>query len=136
MILKTIREILVADASVNAIVAGRIYPDVLKEGTTLPAIFAYSVHEDAFDCIDTGFTGFYRARVRVETVAGTRDAAESLHSLVQSALNVGRGVYTSTEVHGVSQATGRTHLVDRPYDGSDRWRYRTVQSFDFSYSEI
>lgn len=122
-----------ADANVTALVGTRIYADFVPEDSPKPAIFMYISSEDAEDCLE-GMVDFADARVRIECVGLTRESSDDVCNAVRTALNALLAThYPNTSIQGITQATGKVHLVDIPNDGTDRWQFRTSQSFNITY---
>jgi hypothetical protein len=81
-----LRAVLLADAPVNAVVAGRIYPGLLPQAPTTPAIVYQRVTGD-HPVNQDGAGGPDRVRVQVDLWAPTFDAVASLRDKVLAALN-------------------------------------------------
>jgi len=129
-----IRYILANDPDVSAVVGDRIYPDWLCQDAVMPAITLWAVSSTPFDTMSGGM-GMEKSRVRVECISQSRANSDSLWLLVNKALSkvLHKGNYGGIQVCSISQGTGSYQMADRPYDGSDRWLYRTIQSFDINY---
>ena len=122
-----------ADAGVTALVGQRVYGDFAPEDVKKPCIYMYITSEDAEDCLD-GMVDFADARLRIECVGTSRESADVTCNAVRTALNaLLQTNYAGTSIQGISQATGKVHLVDIPNDGTDRWQFRTSQSFNITY---
>lgn len=122
-----------ADAGVSALVGTRVYADFAPEDVQKPCIFMYITSEDPEDSI-VGMVDFSAARVRIECAGATRESADNVSQAVTVALNnLLSTSYSGTDIQGISQATGKIHLVDIPNDGTDRWQFRTSQSFEITY---
>ena len=132
-ILPAVVSILKSDAGVTALVGSKVYGDFMPEDVQKPALLAYITSEVAENCFD-GFVGFENARVRVEAYGLTSESADEVAESARNALNGLIGTYYGTPIKGVSQATGKIHLVDIPNDGTDRWQFRTAQSFEIAYN--
>ena len=132
-VLPAVVSILKADASLGALVGSRIYGDFMPEDIQKPAVLAYITSEVAENCFD-GFVGFENARVRVEAYGLTRESADDVIEAARQSLNGILGTYSGVPIKGVAQATGKIHLVDIPNDGTDRWQFRTAQSFEIAYN--
>ena len=129
-----VRNILLADASVAALVGDRIYPDWVAQASPMPCIVLWTTYSDARDLLN-GAMGFENSTVRVECIGLTRAQADDLMLLVNPALvkNPKRGMFGGVHVDSITQSSGTMQMADRPYDGSDRWLYRTIQSFKVNY---
>ena len=122
-----------ANSSVTALVGSRVYADFAPEDVQKPCVYMYITSEDAEDCLE-GMVNFADARVRIECVGTSRESADSVCNAVRTALNgLLQAGYPNTTIQGISQATGKLHLVDIPNDGTDRWQFRTSQSFNVTY---
>ena len=134
-ILPAVVSILKNDAGVQLACSSRVYADVMPEDVEKPAILLYTTSEDAEDCLG-GFIGFENARLRIEAYGLTRGSAEDTMESARQALNGLIGTFEGVPIKGISQATGKMHVVDIPNDGTDRWQFRTIQSFEISYNSF
>ncbi len=121
------------NTGVTDLVGSRVYADFAPEDSQKPCIFMYITSEDPLDSI-VGFLDFSEARLRIECVGTSREDADNVSDAVRNALNdlLASG-YPNSSIQGISQATGKIHLVDIPNDGTDRWQFRTSQSFSITY---
>lgn len=129
-----IRQMLIGDPEVSAVVGDRVYPDWFKQDTQMPAICMWTISSKPFACMDGGL-GIEASLVRVECLSRTRSEADSLWLKTNKALTRQnkKGLYGGVMVQSLTQSTGSYHMADRPYDGSDKWIYRTIQSFEIYY---
>lgn len=129
-----IRHMLVTDPAVSAIVGDRVYPDWLKQDTVMPSIALWTVSSTAYDVMDGGL-GIEKSNVRLECISQSRSESDALWLAANAALvrTNKKGLYNGVRVQSMTQSTGSYHMADRPMDGSDRWVYRTIQSFDIYY---
>ncbi len=132
-ILPAIVAIFKADATLTSIVGDRIFGDFMPEDTQKPSLLVFITSEVSENCL-AGFVGFEDARVRVEAYGLTRESSDAVAEAARMSLNGKLGVYSGVPIKCISQATGKLHLVDIPIDGSDRWQFRTAQSFEISYN--
>lgn len=123
------------DATVTGLVGTRVYPDFLPEDSQKPAVIAYVSTEVSENVID-GFLGFETATIRVEAYGRSRSEADGVIQAARMSLNGMFGVVNGTPIKSLSQNTGILHLIDKPNDGTDRWQFRSVQSFDVSYNSF
>lgn len=123
------------DAATVALVGSRVFIDVLPQDTQKPAILVYVSTETSEDCL-SGFVGFEMCTLRVEAYGRSREEADAAVQAARLSLNGLIGVVNGVHIRGVGQNTGVIHLVDKPNDGTDRWQYRSVQSFDVSYNSF
>lgn len=119
----------------TSVVGSRVYADVMPEDVEKPAILLYVTSENAEDCLG-GFVGYEVARVRVEAYGNSRSMADGALEQARQSLNGYTGVAVTLPIKGVSQATGKIDLVDKPNDGTDRWLFRTVQNFLVTYNSF
>lgn len=129
-----VRDILINSPEVSSLVGDRIYPDYLKQDTQMPSCVLWTISANAYDCFDGGM-GFEKGRIRFESVAHTRQQADQIWLAANKALTkeLKRGVHAGVLVDGITQSTGVFHMADRPADGSDRWLYRSIQTFEITY---
>jgi hypothetical protein len=82
---ETLRAALVASPAVVAIVVGRIFPNVIKQGTTMPAL-RYTVVDDLPWNTLPGVVTRRRARVQVDAYAKKYLDAHALAAAVEGAV--------------------------------------------------
>ena len=117
------------NAGVAALVSDRIFPQLMKEGTTLPAI-TFQFISGFRQLVLQGKSGYARPRIQVdcwalsEDPAGGYDKAKAVANAVRLALDGFAGV-----VSGVSIRSA-TLLNEQDFD-ADEGRIRRV-SLDFS----
>lgn len=87
---ETLRSALVADAAVVACVSGRIFPNVIKQGVTMPAVRYFVVDELPWNTLDGGITR-RGARVQVDAYARTYLAAQGLADALEGAVRALNG---------------------------------------------
>lgn len=86
MIIDGLRTVLIADAGINALVAGRVWPQTAPQRATLPLILLYRQHEDHnLTLTDTG--GLVFADFEIDCLATTPASATSLAELVSAVLD-------------------------------------------------
>ena len=132
-VIPAIISIFKADTDLTTLVESRVYADVMPEDVQKPAVLAYITSETAEDCLG-GFVGFENARIRVEAYGLTRKSADIALEAARQSLNGVIGTYAGIPIKGISQSTGKLNLVDIPNDGTDRWQFRSAQSFEISYN--
>ena len=136
-ILPTLIAVAKNDATVLSVSGGRVFADYIPEGSDKPSAILYTTYEDAYDCL-TEFFPIATATVRFESYGESREQANDLADAIEDSLNGYRGRISGDDifVNGVKRQTGKIHLVDIPHDGTDNWQFRTVQSFDVSYTKV
>jgi hypothetical protein len=124
-----VRALLVNDPAVSSLVGTRVYPDILPQKPTVPAMVlqAWFVRDAA---TTAGASGFELHRVQLDAYAETREAADALMSAAANALDP-RAPHSGTFVWDSVRITARQDTgAGRPtYDGQDTKLYR--RSMDF-----
>lgn len=95
-----IRHRLVNDATVSALVATRVYPQVLPQSPTLPAV-VYNVLSDTPSDDISGNAGLFKAEIQFDCFATTQLAAEALDEKIRLSLQGYRGTHLSVEIRGI-----------------------------------
>lgn len=92
-----VRTLLLSDAAIAALVGTRVYPTILPQASTFPAITYQRISRIpvADHLSDVG--ALARPRVQVDSWAGTRDGAEALGEAVRRKLNGYRGPVAGSE---------------------------------------
>lgn len=122
-------------ATITALVgsgtAARIFPDDLKQGTSLPALTIGEVGGDQERSL-TGPVTPVHAIVEVFAYGATRAAANNLSEAVRVAISGSdqRQNWGSTHVAEVTVSNYRETGIDEPQDGSDSKRYWTRMIYD------
>ena len=135
---EAVRGFLVADAGVLALVAARVYPDVLPQGYTVTtgAALTYEVISTVHDHMINGLAGIARARVEMAAFAGTRAAANALAEAVRASDLAGTtGTVGGIVFESVMLESGVQSLEESPTDGSQEHRYVTVFDYLIAYQE-
>ena len=97
-----IRSVLVADASVDALVDGRIYPWMRQQGSVFPAI-VYELDDTEPSEGLGGHLDLTRVTITINSIAETYSAAKELASDVRAAMNgytgTSEGVVIKSVIH-------------------------------------
>ena len=117
--------------------AARIYPDVPRQGATLPfLVLAETVGGQSWETIGGDPSGMAEAVFQVWAFDNDRGDANDLAEAVRLAgpLQGYRGAMGSTKVR-VTSPEGRFAGADLPKDSSDRKRYYCRRNFHLFYDE-
>tara|TARA_R110000824_G_scaffold133430_2_gene296190 strand:+ start:4062 stop:4472 length:411 start_codon:yes stop_codon:yes gene_type:complete len=82
---KGLRAILIADGTVNGLVASRIYPQRRPTGSSLPALTYQTVHQEITEALAEQ-AGLRRSRVSIECTDDTYGDTKTLRNAVTAAL--------------------------------------------------
>lgn len=110
MMLSDLRTFLLADGTVAGLVATRIYPSVLPQAPTLPAI-TYSTISAVRDHTMAGPDGLPSKRIQIDAWGSTFAQVAALADAIRERLDGHLGAMGSTEVKGVFASTER-HLYE------------------------
>ena len=118
-----LRLLLTSDAGVAALVAERVYTEVLPQGPTVPAVVFTEVAGDEDLALD-GPTSTSTRRVQIDSWARTRAEATALGLAVKMVLAGHAGAAAGLEVQG-------TFLLAERWDfDAETSLYRTSQDFE------
>jgi hypothetical protein len=120
---KYLRRLLVEDPGVAALVAGRVYTEVLPQAPKVPAVVFTVVSGDEDYALD-GPTGVSVRRVQVDSWASKREEATSLGLAVRSVLSGHAGAADGLEVQSVFL------LAERWDFDAETGHYRTGQDWE------
>ena len=135
---EAVRGFLVADAGVLALVASRIYPDILPQGYTVATggALTYTVISTVHDHLINGLSGIARSRIEFAAFAGTRAASNAIAEAVRASDLVGTtGTVGGVSFESVMIEDGVETLEESPTDGSQEHRYLTVFDYLIAYQE-
>ena len=127
-----VRAVLTA-ASVDSTATGGIFPDVLPQGCTYPAI-RYALTTDISFGHLSGKSSFAEAIINIDCYALTRLAATSLADLVKIALDRYSGTVSGINIARAYVGVG-THAFREPADKSDLGVYRANRDYRIFYVE-
>jgi hypothetical protein len=133
-----VRGFLIADAGVLALVASRIYPDVLPQGYSVASggALTYTIIDTIHDHLINGLSGIARSRVEFAAFASTRSGANAIAEAVRVSGLVGTtGAVGDVFFESVRLEEGVQTLDERPTDGSQEHRYITVFDYLIAYQE-
>lgn len=125
---EAVAKYLLTQTAITDLVGTRIYPDVLPEACTLPAI-VYSEISDNDNYHLSGVCTAAECRVQIDCYGATRASANAVGRKVREIIGNG----TSREMGGMQvlschSENGHT-MQEQPVNGTDNWRY--VRSRDF-----
>jgi len=133
-----IRGYLAANAGVAALVATRIYPDVLPQGYTIKngGALTYTVIDTVHDHFINGISGIARSRIEFAAFASTRAGANLIAESVRTSdLQGYTGAIGGIEICSVMISGGIQTLDERPTDGSQEHRYTTIFDYMIAHQE-
>jgi len=133
-----VRGFLAANAGVAAVVASRIYPDVLPQGYSVATggALTYTVIDTIHDHLINGLSGIARSRIEFAAFAGTRAGANAIAEAVRASGLVGTvGVVGGIFIESVMLDSGIQTLDERPTDGTQEHRYITVFDYLIAHQE-
>lgn len=93
-----LKSALTADATVNGLVSGRIYPEIMPHDVTYPAI-SYQRISTVRNQFLTGIDGFTQVRIQVDCWDSSYSGVKTLASAVKGALDGVRALGSTTVYH-------------------------------------
>lgn len=130
---KDIRTYLQTQSDVTAIIGTRMFPRVLPQGESLPAI-VFSLVTSTSEHKITGASSGVRAIVQLDCYAETHIAANDLSEKVRLALHGYSGTAGSSTI-GSSLLENKREMFDAPTDGSDVPAYRVMMEWEIWHNE-
>lgn len=108
----------------------RVFADVLESGATLPAIVVNVKDTASEEDLNTS-NRLLHPTIDVLAYGNSRSEANALAKAIRdSALPADlRGIVEGMDFKEVTLVAGPKELMDRPLDGTDRWRKLTLQTF-------
>lgn len=92
-----LRSALVADGTVNGLIAGRIYPEIMPQDVVYPAISYQRISTVRYQMLE-GVDDFTQARLQVDCWSDTYSGVKSLATAVKSALDGATGTLGSQAI--------------------------------------
>ena len=124
----SIRQALLDDANISALVSSRIYPIILPQNPTIPAMTVRVENEDLID-IFGGQSELLRMTLNVDCWQTTFTDADVLRTYVRNALNNYSGIVLGLEIHRIRYAD-RVDVFEEVVDA-----YRATAIFDVWFYE-
>lgn len=131
MIAEAVRQLLLDDSNITAIVSERIISDFLPQGLKAPAIVFYRVNEDINNVLG-GPLGVDSALFQIEAVGRTRAKANELQALIRKRIGGYRGTVAGVVIREANLQRAYD-MDDLPEAGSDEHRYRSIVDVNFTY---
>jgi hypothetical protein len=135
---QAVRGYLAANAGVAALVANRIFPDVLPQGYTIKTggALTYTIIDTVHDHLINGLAGIARSRIEFAAFASTRAGANLIAEAVRaSSLQGYTGAMGGVLIESVMLTGGVQTLDERPTDGSQEHRYITIFDYMIAFQE-
>ncbi len=123
-----------ADASVTALIAGRIFPGMAPQGTDLPYITFTIIADAPLNHMGPGQLPDRHATMQIDCWAASYDVAYRTRSAVNNSLAGHREESANPPIDSVLQLAER-ELPESPQDGSDVTTHRISQDMSIWYRE-
>lgn len=128
------RTYIIAQASVSTLIDTRMYPDVLPQTATLPAVVYRRIDTTLHPAL-TNHSTLEQARIAYDCYATTRDAANTLAAAIKACgIKNLQAALTTFKCRDCTIMDGDVYDVDPPDDGSDEYRY--ITGFDVLVSFV
>ena len=129
---KGVRNYLVSKSAVTDLVSTRIYPAVLPQAATLPAV-VYSVITNVPNDDVLGSSGSVTANVQLDIYSDAHITTNNISEQIRLQMQGYSGAM-GDETVGASRLLNRFEQYEKPVDGSDVGRHRVIMSFDITYT--
>jgi gamma-glutamyltranspeptidase len=124
---KAVRSILIADATVTALVSSRVFPQRRPQGTAVPAIVYQNIFEETNEALATQ-GGIRRTRLSVEVFDKTYGDTKTLRNAVEDALINYTGT-TEGETINSLRLESAVDIDETNEPGGDFGYFRTILDF-------
>lgn len=128
-IVAAVRNIILADSDVSALIGDRLQPQMIRQGTVLPAadirLAAAKHHSHLW-----GRVGAVQGELIIDCYAYTPDAAHDLaQKMIDSGILTFKGSQSGVPIMGVEMGIGPNDFNDGPDPGTEKIRYGATISF-------
>ena len=127
-IAESVRLYLVAKTAITNLIGTRIYPDIVEQNATLPAVSISKIstrHEHTL----SDFAGVAHCRLQFDCYSNTRTQANEVAETIRtSGIIKQKGLTHGTDIRGARMEDGARYEIDYSNEASDDHRY--VTSFD------
>ena len=134
MILRNTRTFLLQQSAIGELVASRVFPNVIPQGMTLPAIRLTTVSGSTYTRHGTEQLGKTSTTVQVDAYASNHAEAERLAEKIRIACHQYKGAWGGIHAASVHKTDERT-FEDMPADGSSAVRRVISQDFRIIHTE-
>ena len=128
-----IRTRLLNVTAVTSLVSTRIYPQVLPQGCTLPAV-RYSLVSSSRETLVGGVSGFADSTVQVDAYAETYLDAQNVAEQIKLALMDWAGTSSDIEIRNI-QLRNQMDMYEAPIDADDVGAHRVALDFEIIHQE-
>mgnify|MGYP003627568974 CR=1 FL=1 len=128
-----IRTYLLTKTAVTDIIGTRIYPTVLPQNATLPAI-VFDIFGGTPDDVLTGSSGSFRAVVDLECISTNHITSNDLAEQVRLVTQGYFGAMGDEQVNA-SRLFSRSETYVQPIDGSDVGRHVVSITFEITHNQ-
>jgi hypothetical protein len=134
-VVESVRTYLLANATVAGLIVDRIYPDIVEQDATLPAV-AVSKISTTHDHTLSNLAGLAHVRLSFDCYADTRGIANQVAEAIRaSGLVAVRGITSGTNIRGVRIEEGQRNEIEYSNEASDDHRYVTSMDIMVDYTE-
>ena len=131
-----IRSKLLEYSGVTAHVGQRIYPDVLKQNATMPAIVYKRISTLREHILKPDVTTAAHSRIEIRCYGTSRSNADDLADAVRmSGICAFQGSVGGVYIHATEIDSGDMYGEEAPTDGNQVHRYLTIFDFMVHYAE-
>lgn len=135
---KAVRDYILADATVAALISTRLYPDVLDQSWTTtdgPAV-AYEIISTDEESTLADRAGSLHSRFQFICYADSRMTANATaRAIKNSGITAIHGTYSGVWISGVTIESGIRTSVEKPDDGKASYRYLSEFDLMVDYHE-
>ena len=128
-----LRTRMISLTAITTLTSTRIYPEVLPQNSTLPAITYRTITGDAESHL-LGISGLVHSRIQIDCFAATHISARAVHEQVRLAWVGYTGAAGSETIRGITEDNHFTNY-QVPLDGSDQGRYVHTIDLLISHTE-
>jgi len=133
---EALRTKLLTYSTVTDIIGQRMYPDVLVQNCTFPAVVYYVSYTEREHVI-TGLTKAAHARVSIDCYSNTRAGCSALSKAIrETGIDSFRGTVAGYTFCGIEYASGDEYYQETPTDGNQASRYMCSFDVVVHYKEI
>ena len=134
-VVESVRTYLLADATIEGLIDDRIYPDIVEQNATLPAV-AVSKTSTTHDHTLSNLAGLAHVRLSFDCYADSRNVANQVAEAIRaSGIVAVKGVTNGTDIRGVRIEEGQRNEIEYSNEASDDHRYVTSMDIMVDYTE-
>ena len=128
-----VRTYLLTKSAITDLVNTRIYPAVLPQAATLPAVVYTLITSTPNDCL-AGSSGSVDSNIQLDVYTNNHLTSNDIGEQIRLVMQGYSGTMGDETIGGV-RLLNRFEMYEKPVDGSDLGRHRVLLTFEITHTQ-